>query len=43
MMQYKFTKDVEEDFDKVAENKIKFQDMLSDFWKNILKKDLDNA
>jgi len=43
MMQYKFTKDVETDFDKVAEKKIKFQEMLSQFWENILKKDLENA
>jgi len=28
MMQYKFTKDVEADFDKVAEKKMKFQEML---------------
>ena len=43
MMQYKFTKDVEADFDKVAEKKIQFQTMLSDFWEKTLKKDLDNA
>jgi DNA topoisomerase-1 len=43
MMQYKFTKDVEEDFDKVAEWKIKYEEMLSDFWENSLKKDLDHA
>jgi DNA topoisomerase IA len=43
MMQYKFTKDVEADFDKVAEKKIKFQEMLSDFWENTLKKELEHA
>ncbi|MFC1797680.1 hypothetical protein ACFLY2_00325 [Patescibacteria group bacterium] len=43
MMQYKFTKDVEADFDKVAEKKIKFQEMLSGFWENTLKKDLEHA
>ena len=43
MMEYKFTKDVEEDFDKVSEGKIKYEKMLSDFWENTLKKDLENA
>lgn len=43
MMQYKFTKDVEADFDKVAEKKIKYQDMLSTFWENTLKKELEHA
>ncbi len=43
MMQYKFTKDVEADFDKVAEKKIKFQEMLSEFWENTLKKELEHA
>ena len=43
MMQYKFTKDVEADFDKIAWEKLKFQDMLQEFWDNTLKKDLENA
>ncbi len=43
MMQYKFTKDVEEDFDKVAEKKIKYQDMLKSFWEKTLKNELENA
>ena len=43
MMQYKFTKEVEEDFDKIAEEKIKYNEMLQNFWDNTLKKDLENA
>jgi DNA topoisomerase IA len=31
-MEYKFTKTVEEDFDKVAEGKEKYEDMLKNFW-----------
>lgn len=43
MMQYKFTKEVEEDFDKIAQKQVKFQDMLSEFWNDTLKKELENA
>lgn len=43
MMEYKFTKDVEEDFDKVAIKEVKYEKMLSNFWEETLKKDLDNA
>ncbi len=43
MMEYKFTKDVEEDFDKIAEWKNKYEEMLSTFWETTLKKDLENA
>lgn len=43
MMQYKFTKDVEEDFDKVAEWTVKYEEMLTEFWENSLKKDLEHA
>lgn len=43
MMDYKFTSQVEEDFDKIAHWKEKYTNMLSDFWENGLKKDLDNA
>lgn len=43
MMEYKFTKDVEEDFDKVAEWKEKYEEMLRGFWENVLKKDLEHA
>jgi DNA topoisomerase IA len=43
MMQYKFTKEVEADFDKIASEELKFQDMLQGFWDNTLKKDLENA
>ncbi len=43
MMQYKFTKEVEEDFDKISEGKEKYETMLSRFWEGSLKKDLDNA
>lgn len=43
MMDYKFTSQVEEDFDKVAEWVEKYQTMLSRFWDWSLKKDLENA
>jgi DNA topoisomerase-1 len=43
MMDYKFTSLVEEDFDKVATWKEKYQTMLSNFWEWSLKKDLENA
>jgi len=43
MMEYKFTKNVESDFDKVAEWKVKYEQMLSDFWEWTLKKDLEHA
>lgn len=43
MMEYKFTRDVEEDFDKIASWKEKYQSMLDKFWNWSLKKDLDEA
>jgi DNA topoisomerase-1 len=43
MMEYKFTKDVESDFDKVAKWEEGFADMLERFWNDTLKKDLENA
>jgi len=43
MMEYKFTKDVEEDFDKISEWKVRYEIMLKDFWENTLKKDLEHA
>ncbi len=43
MMDYKFTSNVEENFDKIASGDEKFQDMLKDFWEGTLKKDLENA
>ena len=43
MMEYKFTKDVELEFDKIAEWKIQYQEMLKKFWEETLKKDLENA
>lgn len=43
MMDYKFTKNVEEEFDEVAEWKVKFQQMLEKFWIWTLKKDIENA
>jgi len=42
-MQYKFTKDVEIDFDKISDQKLEYKTMLSDFWEKTLKKDLENA
>jgi DNA topoisomerase IA len=32
MMQYKFTKAVEEDFDKISNGKEKYETMLQKFW-----------
>ncbi len=43
MMEYKFTKDVEEDFDKIAEWNLTYTSMLDEFWNGTLKKDLLNA
>ncbi len=43
MMQYKFTKDVEEDFDKIEQWDKKYPEILDDFWQNTLKKDLEEA
>ncbi|QFR39288.1 type I DNA topoisomerase [Candidatus Gracilibacteria bacterium 28_42_T64] len=43
MMEYKFTKDVEEDFDKVAAGDQPYPIMLKNFWEGSLKKDLENA
>lgn len=43
MMEYKFTKDVEADFDKIAEGKQTYVSMLDAFWNGTLKKDLLNA
>ncbi len=43
MMEYKFTKEVEEDFDKIAEWKETYVKMLDTFWNWTLKKDLEEA
>jgi DNA topoisomerase-1 len=43
MMEYKFTKDVEEDFDKIAEWETTYVSMLDAFWNGTLKKDLEEA
>ncbi len=43
MMEYKFTKDVEADFDKIAEGKQTYVSILDAFWSGTLKKDLENA
>jgi len=43
MMEYKFTKQVEGDFDNIAEWKQNWRDMLKSFWEKTLKKDLENA
>ena len=43
MMEYKFTKDVEEDFDKIAQWNLTYVSMLDEFWNSTLKKDLLNA
>lgn len=43
MMEYSFTKSVEEEFDTIAEGKVKFQTMLSKFWEWTLKKSIEEA
>ena len=43
MMQYKFTKAVEEDFDKISKGEEKYETMLQKFWDGSLKKDLEEA
>lgn len=43
MMEYKFTKSVEEDFDKIASGKEEFQTMLGKFWEWTLKKNIEEA
>ncbi len=43
MMEYSFTKSVEEDFDKIATGKEKYQSMLARFWEGTLKKNIDDA
>ncbi len=43
MMNYKFTRNVEEKFDDIENGNVKFQEMLKDFWENTLKKDIENA
>lgn len=43
MMDYKFTSKVEEEFDEIAEWKVKYQKMLENFWLWTLKKDIENA
>lgn len=41
MMNYDFTKKVEEDFDKVASWDEKYEAMLQNFWSNTLEKELE--
>ncbi len=43
MMDYKFTRDVEEEFDLIATWKLTYEEMLSKFWEKTLKKDIENA
>ncbi len=43
MMDYKFTSNVEEDFDKIASWDDSYSTMLDRFWNGSLKKDLENA
>ena len=43
MMQYDFTRSIEEDFDKIASWGISYKAMLEWFYRDTLKKDLDNA
>ncbi|MCD5380666.1 type I DNA topoisomerase [Candidatus Gracilibacteria bacterium] len=43
MMEYKFTKAVEEEFDKIATGKETYVGMLEEFWNGTLKKELEDA
>ena len=43
MMEYKFTKAVEEEFDKISEGKQSYVEMLDHFWNDTLKKELEDA
>jgi DNA topoisomerase-1 len=43
MMEYKFTRQVEEDFDQIADGKQNYTTMLEKFWNDSLKKNIDNA
>ncbi|MCH8518229.1 type I DNA topoisomerase [Candidatus Gracilibacteria bacterium] len=43
MMQYSFTKNIEEEFDKVAEGKLEYQVMLEKFYTGSLQKNITSA
>lgn len=43
MMQYQFTRSVEEEFDEIANGKEKYQTMLQKFWEGTLKKNIEEA
>lgn len=43
MIDYKFTKNIEEEFDEIANWKIEFQKMLENFWIWTLKNDIEKA
>lgn len=43
MMEYKFTKEVEEEFDKISEGKETYASIMDKFWNGTLKKELENA
>lgn len=43
MMQYQFTKSVEEEFDLIADGKEQYQTMLGRFWEGTLKKNIEEA
>ena len=43
MMEYNFTREVEEEFDIVAQGKETYNVMLQKFWENTLKKNIDDA
>lgn len=43
MMDYHFTRNVEEELDKIAEWKIQYQKMLEKFWVDTLKKEIEEA
>jgi DNA topoisomerase-1 len=43
MMEYKFTKDVESDFDTIATGEHSYVEVLKEFWEGSLQKDLEHA
>ncbi len=43
MLEYSFTKSVEEEFDIIAEGKLEYPTMLQKFWEGTLKKSIEDA
>ena len=43
MLEYSFTKSVEEEFDTIADGKLEYPTMLQKFWDGTLKKSIEEA